>query len=171
MAAFKQGGHRVENSAYVGCPPLGFGLNDSLWLRWQLKNRGLLTLTQACQEHDLTVWKFQCIVMSDDPVFVDLPKDRYLMLDCTVVPRPQSNWQALNLVSKGKLRSRQNADCDARVFRCRESSCARPKVAHGKLVGNFSGPRFDGVKAVIAHLGTLPLESPSASSILPSFSS
>jgi hypothetical protein len=36
------------NSAYVVCPPLGFGLNDSLWFRWQLKNGSLLTLTQRC---------------------------------------------------------------------------------------------------------------------------
>jgi hypothetical protein len=33
-------------------------------------------------------------------VFVDLPKDRRLMPDCTVVPRPQSGWRALNLVGK-----------------------------------------------------------------------
>jgi hypothetical protein len=48
----------------------------------------LLTLTQACQEHDLAVGKFQRIVMSDGPVFVDLPKDRCLVLDYIVVPRP-----------------------------------------------------------------------------------
>jgi hypothetical protein len=40
-------------------PAAELGLNDSLWLRWQLKNRGLLTLTQACQEHDLAVGEFQ----------------------------------------------------------------------------------------------------------------
>jgi hypothetical protein len=69
---------------------LGFDLNRSPWLRWQLENRGLLILTQARQEHDLAVRKFQRIVMSGDLVFVDLPKDRRLMLDCTVVPRPDS---------------------------------------------------------------------------------
>jgi hypothetical protein len=53
----------------------------------------------------------------------------------------------------------------------RESSCARAKVPRGKLIVNFGGPRFDAVEAVIAHLGILLLESPSASSILPSFSS
>jgi hypothetical protein len=78
----------VENSAYVVCPPLGFGLNESLWFRWQLKNRSLLTLTQRCQQHDLPIRKFQRIVVRDDLVFVDLPKDRCLVLDYTVVPRP-----------------------------------------------------------------------------------
>jgi hypothetical protein len=34
------------NSADVRRPPLGFELNDSLWLRRQLKNRSLLTLAQ-----------------------------------------------------------------------------------------------------------------------------
>jgi hypothetical protein len=69
----------VWNSAYVGCPPLGFSLDGSLWLRWQLKNRGLLTLTQRCQQHDLAVRKFQRIVMSHDLFRVDLPKDRRLV--------------------------------------------------------------------------------------------
>jgi hypothetical protein len=35
----------VGNSAYVVRPTLGFGLNNSLWFRWQLKNGSLLTLT------------------------------------------------------------------------------------------------------------------------------
>jgi hypothetical protein len=81
---------------------LGFDLNRSPWLRWQLENCSFLTFSQTCQEHDLAVWKFQRIVMGPDLVFVDLPKDRRLILDCTaVVPRPQSSWQALNLVSEG----------------------------------------------------------------------
>jgi hypothetical protein len=67
-----------------------------------LKNRSLLTLAQERQEHDLAVWKFQRIVMDGDLVLVYLPKDRRLILDCTVVvPRPQSSWQALNVVSEG----------------------------------------------------------------------
>jgi hypothetical protein len=43
---------------------------------------------QECQEHDLAVGKFQRIVMSDGSVFVDLPKDRGLVVDYIVVPRP-----------------------------------------------------------------------------------
>src|SRR6516164_3666123 len=101
----RAGCHRVNNSAHVSRPPLGFELNDSLWLRRQLKNRGLLTLAQRCQEHDLAIRKLQRVVMSDDLFFVDLPKDRCLVLDRTVVPRPQSSWQALNLVSKSQLSS------------------------------------------------------------------
>jgi hypothetical protein len=82
------GAATVVNSAYVVCPPLGFGLNESLWFRWQLKNRSVLTLTQRCQQHDLPIRKFQRIVVRDDLVFVDLPKDRCLALDHIVVPRP-----------------------------------------------------------------------------------
>jgi hypothetical protein len=43
----------------------------------------------------LAIRKFQRIVMSDDLVFVDLPKDRCLVLDRTVVPRPQSSGSNL----------------------------------------------------------------------------
>jgi hypothetical protein len=60
----------------------------------------LLTFEQECQEHDPAVRKFQRIVMGGDLFFVDLPKDCRLVFDRTVVPRPQSRWQALNLVSK-----------------------------------------------------------------------
>jgi hypothetical protein len=72
-------------------PPLRFNLSRSPWLCWQLENCSFLTFAQTCQEHDLTIWKFQRIVMSGDFVFVDLPKDRRLMLDCTVVPWPHSS--------------------------------------------------------------------------------
>ena len=91
MAALEESGHCVENSAYVGYPPLGFGLNDSRWFRRQLKNRGLLTFTQRCQQHELAVRKFQRIVMSSDPFFVDLPKNRRPMFYYLVVPRPHSD--------------------------------------------------------------------------------
>jgi hypothetical protein len=91
-----------EPLGYVSHAPLGLSFNGGLWLRWQLQNRGLLALTQCRQQHNAAVWKLQRIVMGRDLVFVDLPKDRRLILDCTVVvPRPQSSWQALNLVSEG----------------------------------------------------------------------
>jgi hypothetical protein len=105
VATRGQDGHHVEfyceRSAHVGCSLLGFNLNGSPWLRRQLKNRSLLTFTQTCQEHDLAIRKFQRIVMSGELVFVDLPKDRRLVLDHSVAPRPQFIWQPLNLVSKG----------------------------------------------------------------------
>src|SRR3974390_157495 len=94
-------GRMAERSAHVDCSLLGFNLNGNPWLRRQLKNRSLLIFTQACQEHDLAIRKFKRIVMSGELVFVDLPKDRRLVLDHSVVPRPQSIWQPLNLVSKG----------------------------------------------------------------------
>ena len=79
---------------------MGICFNSSLRFRRQLKNCSLLAFTYTRQEHDLTVRKFQRIVMSGNPIFVDLPKDRRFILDRAVVPRPKSSWQALNLVSK-----------------------------------------------------------------------
>ena len=89
-----------EPLGYVSHAPLGLSFNDSLRFRRQLKNRGLLALTQRCQEHDLAIGKLQGVVMSGDFFFVNLPKDRRLMLERTVVPWPQSSWQALNLLNK-----------------------------------------------------------------------
>ena len=82
---------RRDRSAHKCGPPLGFDLNRSPWLRWQLENGSFLTLFQTCQEYNLTVWKLQCIVMGGDLLFVDLPKYRCLLFDCTLVPRPHSS--------------------------------------------------------------------------------
>ena len=101
------GGHRLEcdgeRSTHECGPPLRLDLISGFWLGWQLENRRLLTLAQEGQKHDLAIRKFQRIVMSGYFFFVDLPKDRRLILDRTVVPRPQSSWQTLNFVSKGQL--------------------------------------------------------------------
>jgi hypothetical protein len=60
--------------------------NGSLWLRRQLQNSRLLTLTQSCQERDLAIRKFQRIVMRRNFVLVDLPKDRCLVFDYFIPP-------------------------------------------------------------------------------------
>jgi hypothetical protein len=151
------GGHLVEvcceRLTYVSRALLGLRFNGSLWFRWQLQNRGLLTFAQAGQQHDLAIGKFQRIVMRRNLVFVDLPKDRCLVFDDAVVPRPQPNRQALDLVSKSQLSSGQNAYRDRCIFGCGEASRAGAKVARGQLVANFRRPRFDAVETVIAHFG------------------
>ena len=88
------GGHRVafwcEQLGYVSHAPLGLSFNGSLWFRRQLQNRGLLALIQSCQESDPAIRKFQRIVMRRDLVFVDLPKDRCLMVDYFIAPGYQA---------------------------------------------------------------------------------
>jgi hypothetical protein len=88
-----EGGHCAEcckRSAYVSNAPLGLSFNGGLWLRRQLQNRRLLALTQCRQERDPAIRKFQCIVMRRDLVFVDLSKDRCLMVDYFIAPGYQA---------------------------------------------------------------------------------
>ena len=89
------GGHRVAFlvrwSDYVSEAPMGLSFNGGLWFRRQLQNRGLLTLTQRCQEHDPAIRKFQRIVMRCNLVFVDLPKDRCPVLDHFTTPANQAS--------------------------------------------------------------------------------
>src|SRR5260370_32164809 len=151
-----------DQSAYKCDPLLSFALNRSAWLRRQLKNCSLLAFSHTCQEHDLTVRKFQRIMVSGDLLFIDLPKDRRLVLDHLIPPTQHTDRLARNPASKGQLGSGSNADCHARVFWRSKSLRARTKVARRQLVTNFRRARFDAVKAVVAHLGPLPLESPSA---------
>jgi hypothetical protein len=47
----------LKISAHVGCAPLDFRFRGGLWFGRQLKNCGLLTLTQRRQEHDLAIRK------------------------------------------------------------------------------------------------------------------
>src|SRR6516162_11252869 len=75
-----------EQLGYVSHAPLGLSFNGSLWFCRQLQNRGLLALTQCCQQHDSAIRQFQRIVMRCDLVFIDLPKDRCLMVDNFIAP-------------------------------------------------------------------------------------
>jgi hypothetical protein len=116
------------------------GFSGSLWFCRQLQNRGLLAPTQSCQERDPAIGKFQRIVMRRDLVFVDLPKDRRLMLDYFIAPGYQARRQAFNLFSKRQLRPRKDADCYVHVFGCCEPSRARTKIVRGELIANFRWP-------------------------------
>ena len=68
-----------------------FGLKHSgaLVRHRQLKHRGLLALYQKRQKNNLTVWKFQRIVMRNGIIFVDLTEDRSPVFDL-LTPRPQT---------------------------------------------------------------------------------
>jgi hypothetical protein len=80
----------LKISAHVGCAPLSLEFHAALWFGRQLKNCGLLTLTQRGQEHDLAIGKFQGVVMSGSSLFVELPKDRCSMIYHSVSPNQQS---------------------------------------------------------------------------------
>ena len=47
-------------------------------------------IAQACQEDDLTVWKFQGVVMRCRAPFVDLPKNRRLIIAYLAAPAQQA---------------------------------------------------------------------------------
>src|SRR5205823_4864075 len=46
-----------------------------------LKNRGQLSSLQVCQQRDLAVGEFECIVMGPPLVQIDLTEDRGFMVD------------------------------------------------------------------------------------------
>src|SRR5215469_3711159 len=95
--------------------------------------------------------------MRRDLVFIDLPKDRGLMLDYFVAPGYQARRYALNLFSKRQLRPRKDADRYVHVFGCCEPARARTKIVRGELIANFRRPRFDAVETVVTHSRTSPI--------------
>ncbi|MGC2076106.1 MAG: hypothetical protein WA728_08765 [Xanthobacteraceae bacterium] len=59
-------------------------------MRRQLKHHCLLTPPQVVQENDLTVWKFQRVMMRRRTLFVDLPKNRRSVKDFFPPPTQQA---------------------------------------------------------------------------------
>src|SRR6516162_2839828 len=158
------GGHnakcRRKWSTHKCDPPLGFHLNSSLGFRRQLKNCSLLIFSHTCQQRDLTVWKFQRIMMSRDLFLVDLPKDRRLVPDHLISPAKDTNRLAHNLASKRQFGSWSNADHHVRIFGRSKSSRSCTKVARRQLIADFRRAGFDTLEAVVTHLGTPLLGKP-----------
>jgi hypothetical protein len=88
-------------SAHVRCALLVLKLARSLWLRRQLKDRSLLSLTEERQEYDPTIRKFQSIVMGGDSLLVHLSKDRRRVLHYFIAPSEQSGRLTGYFVRKG----------------------------------------------------------------------
>ena len=107
---------RRNQSAHKCDPLLSFNLDCSRWLHRQLKNCSLLTFSHTGQERNLTVWKFQRIMMSRDLFLVDLPKDRRLVPDHLISPAKDTNRLAHDLASKRQFGSWSNADHHVRIF-------------------------------------------------------
>src|SRR5262249_42441928 len=97
-----------------------------LWFirrRRQLKNGGPLAPIQQRQQHNLTIGKFQGVMMHVLLVLVDLPKDRGLMVDHSRGPWPHTFPP--NVVCKAQLGPRKKANSYSRVFRRGEASRAQ----------------------------------------------
>src|SRR5215469_17768418 len=105
-----------DQSTHKCDPPLGFNLDCSRWLHRQLKNCSFLTFSHTGQERDLTVWKFQRIMMSRGLFIVDLPKDRRLVPDHLISAAKDTNRLAHDLASKRQFGSWSNADHHVRIF-------------------------------------------------------
>ena len=91
---------RADDSANKRHAFLRCGFDRGLRFRRQLQHCCLLSLTQDRQQHDLAVRKFECVVMRRDFSFVDLPKDRRLMVDNPIAPRKQAVRQVADLAGK-----------------------------------------------------------------------
>jgi hypothetical protein len=86
QAALIEGGrntHAVCKSTDVGDPFLVLHFGRSHGLCWKLEHCRFLAFHHVRQEYDLSIWKFQRIMMSSRLVLVDLPEDGRPMIDST----------------------------------------------------------------------------------------
>jgi hypothetical protein len=70
----------------------------------ELKNRGLLAWFQQRQQNDLAIRKFERVVMGPSVLLIDVPEDRGLVFDYSLIPTQRAG-HAPNFVCKGQLRS------------------------------------------------------------------
>ncbi len=89
MAA-RQQNSRGRISAHVRRGLLSFRFDNTLWIRWQLKNPRLLTLIQERQQQDLAIWEFKRVVVDEALVFVNLAKDGGAVFCCFPTPSKQA---------------------------------------------------------------------------------
>jgi hypothetical protein len=99
-----------------------------------------LTFKQASQQHKLTVWKLQSVMMRVRLILVHLPED-----GCRVIYSPrfvdnEPGRLATYLICKRKLRSWQHANCHGAIFRRSEPYGARVEEACCQLVTNLGRP-------------------------------
>jgi hypothetical protein len=79
-----------EQLRYLSNALLGLSFKASLRFRRQLQNGRLLASAQFFSSTNSAIRKFQRTVMRRNLVFVDLPKDRCLMLDYFIAPSYQA---------------------------------------------------------------------------------
>jgi hypothetical protein len=125
-------------SADVRDPFLCLRLGCGSGLCRKLEHCCFLTFKQVSEEHDLPVWKFQRIMMGSRVVSVDLPEDGSRVIDCIRFPAKQPALPTPHLLGKGKLRSRENTDCCADIFRRSKPSSAGIEVVGGQFVADLS---------------------------------
>src|SRR6516164_6999511 len=127
-----------RTSADVDDARLGLCLSWRLRLCRKLKHRCLLTLMQVRQENKRAIREFECVVMHQWYVLVDLSKDRRPGAYCSRLPAKDTG-RIYHLGGKGELRSGKNADRRCRILRCGKPTCTGVEVAGRKLVTDLCG--------------------------------
>jgi hypothetical protein len=84
-------------------------------------------------------------------VEIELTEDCGLVADVIFTPRPQ--LRSPNFVCEGQLCPRKYANGNVSIFWGREADRRKVKSVGGQLIADLGWPRFDVVKAVIAHRG------------------
>jgi hypothetical protein len=131
---------------------LGLCLGRCHWLRWELKHGCRLTLAQERQQHDSPIRKFERIVMSGQPLLIDLSKDGRLVVNPPRLPPEETSQQARNFSGEGKFRSRHHTHCQSGIIRGGEGACPSAKVARYELIADLRGARTYSLEAKVTHL-------------------
>src|SRR5262249_1208959 len=108
-------------------------LSHSNWLCRKLEHCRLLIFNQVSQQHDLTVWKLQRIMMCMRVLLVDLSEDRCRVIDG---PRDGPRRVTTHFRCKGEFCSRKHTNCDVAVFGRSKPYGASVKEASCQFVAN-----------------------------------
>ncbi len=88
--------------------------------------------------------------------FVDLTKDRGLMIDC--LGPPKQARQASNIAGEGELSARHQTHRRAEMIDIGETARSGPEITRYKFVAHFRGPRLHALEAKVTHCHFAPAQ-------------
>jgi len=74
---------------------------DGFCLDWQLQDPRSLPPAQGRQEHNLTAWKFQCVVKNCRVLLINLAKNCRPVLDQPSAPKQKTSSHVLDIRGNG----------------------------------------------------------------------
>jgi hypothetical protein len=129
-----------------------------LGLRRKLQHGRALAFAKMREQHDLSIGKFQRIMVRAGVVHVHLPKSSDLVRQRPgfLEQKPEPGEMTLNFILKSDLGAWKEAHSHPRLFSRRKSACGCvPELRRDQLVADPGGPRRNAVQAVVAHIAVI----------------
>jgi hypothetical protein len=128
-------------SADVSNAPLVFRLSNGLGLRGTREDSCVLPFMQPCQQHDLAIGEFECVVIHEKRTLIDLAKDR----NGVAGSGKEKGGLILDWLLERELGARKYANSHRTILRSGKSSRASTEVVCDEFFAHFGWAISHGV--------------------------